>query len=231
VRPPLVLVRHGSTPWTDPERLYQGRVDVPLSEAGRAQAARLGELLAAGGLAQVWHSPLARTRETAEVIAAACGAPCRPDPRLVELSFGSWEGRSHAEVRREEPEAHARHDADVLGGTPPGGEPVASLLERLSGFLEQRWVEGAGRTAVVTHEGVIRAAAVLCDLIPLRRFHDFRPPPGSALEIVPDPQGVRLRMHNAPESVLDVLVPGPAQVAPSAVGAPLRSLTPRRSGP
>lgn len=226
-----MLVRHGSTPWTDPERLYQGRVDVPLSEAGRAQALRLGELLAAGGLTQVWHSPLARTRETAEVIAAAGGAPCRPDPRLVELSFGGWEGRSHAEVRREEPEAHARHYADVLGGTPPGGEPVASLLERLSRFLEERWAEAAGRTAVVTHEGVIRAAAVLCGLIPLQGFYDFRPPPGSALEIVPGPEGVRLQVHNAPESVLDVLHSDLARVAPSAAGAPPRSLTPRRPGP
>jgi broad specificity phosphatase PhoE len=231
VRPPLVLVRHGSTPWTDPERLYQGRVDVPLSEPGRTQAVRLGELLAADGLAQVWHSPLARTRETAEIIAAAGGAPCHPDPRLVELSFGSWEGRRHAEVRRDEPEAHARHYADVLGGTPPGGEPVASLLERLSDLLGERWVEGAGRTALVTHEGVIRAAAVLCDLIPLRRFYEFAPPPGSAVEIVPGAEGVRLRVHNAPESVLDVLVPEAAQVAPSVAGTPLRSLTPRRAGP
>jgi broad specificity phosphatase PhoE len=216
VRPPLVLVRHGSTPWTDPLRRYQGRIDVRLSDLGRAQASRLGELLAVDGLARVWHSPLSRTRETAEAIAAATGAPCGPDARVVELSFGSWEGRSHEEVRRDDPDAHARHYGDVLGGAPPSGEPVASLLERLRGFLDERWVEGAGRCAVVTHEGVIRAAAVLCDLVPLARFYDVSPPPGSALEIIPGRHGTRLRVHNASESVLDVMASHGAAPSPTA---------------
>ncbi|HEV7468118.1 MAG TPA: histidine phosphatase family protein, partial [Candidatus Dormibacteraeota bacterium] len=155
--------------------------------------------------AAVWHSPLGRTRETAEAIAAATGAPCRPDPRLMELSFGTWEGRSHEEVRAGDPEGHARHYDDVLGGTPPGGEPVASLLERLSEFLRERWVEGAGPIAVVTHEGVIRAAAVLLGLLPLDGFYRFLPPPGSAVEIAPGGNGRGLRIHGAPDSVLEVL--------------------------
>ncbi|MEA2617324.1 MAG: hypothetical protein QOE72_3107 [Chloroflexota bacterium] len=204
-RPPLLLVRHGATPWTDPVRLYQGRVDVPLSELGRAQAERLAAGLREPPPSAVWHSPLGRTRETAEAIAAATGAPCRPDPRLMELSFGTWEGRSHEDVRTGDPEAHARHYDDVLGGTPPGGEPVASLLERLSEFLRERWVEGAGPIAVVTHEGVIRAAAVLLGLLPLDGFYRFLPPPGSAVEIVPGGNGRGLRIHGAPDSVLEVL--------------------------
>jgi broad specificity phosphatase PhoE len=205
VRPPLLLVRHGATPWTDPVRLYQGHVDVPLSELGRAQAEGLAAALREDGLAEVWHSPLSRTRATAEAIAAVTGAPCRPDPRLTELCFGSWEGRSHEDVRRSDPEAHARHYADVLGGTPPGGEPVASLFERLSDFLRERWVEGPGRIAVVTHEGVIRAAAVLLGLLPQEGFYAFLPPPGSALEIVPGGNGRGLRIHGAPAAVLEVL--------------------------
>jgi broad specificity phosphatase PhoE len=204
-RPPLLLVRHGATPWTDPVRLYQGRIDVPLSELGRTQAERLAAGLRERSPAAVWHSPLGRTRETAEAIAAATGAPCRPDPRLMELSFGTWEGRSHEDVRTGDPEAHARHYDDVLGGTPPGGEPVASLLERLSEFLRERWVEGAGPIAVVTHEGVIRAAAVLLGLLPLDGFYRFLPPPGSAVEIVPGGNGRGLRIHGAPDSVLEVL--------------------------
>ena len=174
-------------------RLYQGHMDVPLSDLGRAQAEELGATLRGEGLAEVWHSPLSRARETAEPIAAAAGVPCRPDPRLRELSFGSWEGRSHEEVRRREPDAHARRYHDVLGGTPPGGEPIASLMDRLSEFLAERWVEGGGPLAVVTHEGVIRAAAVLLGLIPLEDFYALRPPPGSALEILPGSNGHALR--------------------------------------
>ncbi|HEX6491996.1 MAG TPA: histidine phosphatase family protein [Candidatus Dormibacteraeota bacterium] len=193
VRPPLLLVRHGATPWTDPVRLYQGHVDVALSELGRAQAEGIAVALRDEGLAAVWHSPLSRARETAEAIATAAGVPCRPDDRLRELCFGSWEGRSHEDVRRSEPAAHERHYGDVLGGTPPGGEPVASLLERLTDFLDERWVDGAGPIAAVTHEGVIRAAAVIVGLVPLAGFYRLLPPPGSALEVLPGSNGCALK--------------------------------------
>jgi len=193
VRPPLLLVRHGATPWTDPVRLYQGRVDVPLSELGRAQAEGIAAALRDEGLEAVWHSPLSRARETAEAIATAAGAPCRADDRLRELCFGSWEGRSHEDVRTSDPTAHDRHYGDVLGGTPPGGEPVASLLGRLADFLDERWVEGAGAIAAVTHEGVIRAAAVLLGLVPLEGFYRLLPPPGSALEVLAGANGCASR--------------------------------------
>lgn len=166
---------------------------MPLSELGEAQAEGLAAALRDEGLETVWHSPLSRARATAVPIAAAAEAPCRPDPRLRELCFGSWEGRSHEEVRRTDPAAHARHYGDVLGGTPPGGEPVAALLERLAAFLDERWVDGAGPVAVVTHEGVIRAAAVLLGLIPLEDFYAFRPSPGSALEVLPGSNGCARR--------------------------------------
>jgi broad specificity phosphatase PhoE len=189
VRPPLLLVRHGATPWTDPVRLYQGHVDVPLSDRGRAQAEGIARALHDEGLETVWHSPLSRARATAEAIASAAGVPCRADDRLRELSFGSWEGRSHEDVRTSDPAAHERHYGDVLGGTPPGGEPVASLLERMADFLEERWVEGAGPVVAVTHEGVIRAAAVVLGLVPLEGFYRLLPPPGSALEVLPGSNG------------------------------------------
>ena len=88
---------------------------------------------------------------------------------------------------------HDRHYGDVLGGTPPGGEPVASLLGRLADFLDERWVEGAGAIAAVTHEGVIRAAAVLLGLVPLEGFYRLLPPPGSALEVLAGANGCASR--------------------------------------
>jgi probable phosphoglycerate mutase len=189
-------------------RLYQGRIDIPLSELGHAQAERLAAQLRTEGLGEIWYSPLRRTRVTAEALAAATGAACRPDDRLLELSFGGWEGRSHEEVREREPEALRRHLDDILGGTPPGGEPVGALLVRLEDFLRERWTEGTARVAVVTHEGVIRAAAVLLGLLPLQRFHGFLPPPGSALEVRSGSNGCgpTVCVHGAPASVLDALL-------------------------
>lgn len=189
-------------------RLYQGRIDIPLSELGHAQAERLAAQLREEGLGEIWYSPLRRTRVTAETLAAATGAVCRPDDRLLELSFGCWEGRSHEEVREREPEAHARHLDDVLGGTPPGGEPVGALLMRLDEFLRERWTEGTAPVVAVTHEGVIRAAAVLLGLLPLQAFYGFLPPPGSAIEVRcgSNGHGPDVRVHGAPASVLDALL-------------------------
>jgi broad specificity phosphatase PhoE len=197
-------VRHGSTAWTTPFRRYQGRVDVPLLDAGRDEAASVAEVLSADGLSTIWHSPLGRTAETAEIIAARLGAELRPDVRLAELSFGSWEGLSHEEVRLCQPEAHDRRLIDVCGGTPPGAEPIASLMDRLAAFLAERSA-GEGRCGVVTHEGVIRAAAVLLGLLPLPDFYRFSPPPGSALEVIPNGSAYRLRIHSAPANVPDPL--------------------------
>ena len=199
-----MFVRHGSTAWTTPFRRYQGRVDVPLLDAGRDEAAAVAGVLGADGLSTIWHSPLRRTAETAEIIAARLGVELRSDVRLVELSFGSWEGLSHEEVRLHQPEAYHRRLTDVSGGTPPGGEPIASMMDRLAAFLAERSA-AEGRCGVVTHEGVIRAAAVVLGLLPLADFYRFSPPPGSALEVIPNGSAYRLRIHGAPANVLDPL--------------------------
>jgi broad specificity phosphatase PhoE len=102
----LLLVRHAATAHTA-QRRFSGSTgaDPELSEAGELQAARLGARLSARpGIAPVVTSPAARTRRTAEVLAAACGLPVRADDDLREIDFGRWEGRTAAEVGRDWPD-------------------------------------------------------------------------------------------------------------------------------
>src|SRR5262245_42093583 len=101
-QPILYFVRHGETDWTR-ERRLQGQHDIPLNPLGRMQAQRCGALLkgllAADGLTPPDYdyvsSPLGRARETMEIMRGVMGldpSAYRTDARLMEMSFGRWEG-------------------------------------------------------------------------------------------------------------------------------------------
>ncbi len=146
----LWLVRHGETDWNAAGR-FQEWTDVPLNETGRAQAERLGRLLAPHDFDGVWSSDLVRAIETARI---AVGEPT-VDRRLRELDFGDLEGSVWDEL---DGEVRARlKDFDSFRS--PGGEWAAAFVERVFAFLEDL---DAGRHVVFAHGGVIRAIGRAC---------------------------------------------------------------------
>jgi probable phosphoglycerate mutase len=162
-KPTLYFLRHGETDWNAEGRL-QGRRDVPLNALGRDQSARAGatlkKLLSARGLdplALPYHcSPLIRTRETMEIARAAMGLSREGasfDDRLVEFTFGAWEGLTWPEVVERDPQLAHMRGADKWNFTPPGGESYAELSQRLEPWL----AEQDGPSVVVSHGGVARA--------------------------------------------------------------------------
>ena len=95
----VYLMRHGETDWNAQKRL-QGREDIPLNERGRAQAVRMGEIMAGAGLRfdRVYSSPLSRASQTAAVIADMTGSPAPvPMDGLTEMEFGSCSGMTYQE--------------------------------------------------------------------------------------------------------------------------------------
>lgn len=154
---PIVFVRHGETDWNREFRL-QGQQEVPLNAIGRRQAARNGRALApllAGSDWLVLCSPLGRARETAEILLAAAGRAelaMRCDDRLKEICFGSWEGRTLAEVAASDPAGVRARDADKWGFVPPTGESYAMLAARVSG-----WLGCLDRPSlIIAHGGILR---------------------------------------------------------------------------
>lgn len=152
----LLLVRHGVTGWNTARRL-QGRRDIPLSAAGRAQTA--GWLLPAEFAGFAWlSSPLARATETAGLLGAP--PPVATDPRLMEMAYGDWEGRRLADLRAELGEVMVQNEARGLDFRPPGGESPRDVQARLRPlFIE---IAGRGRPIVaVCHVGIVRATLAL----------------------------------------------------------------------
>ncbi|MHA6627529.1 histidine phosphatase family protein [Pseudonocardia sichuanensis] len=184
----LLLVRHGETVW-NAERRLQGDRDIPLSATGRAQASALAPVVAAHAPACVVTSPLARTRETAELL----GFPGeRHDARWQEADLGDWTGLRTA-VLRERGGAYAAWRAGRF--TPPGGEPFAALTERVAaGVADLRADPGGGVVLVVTHGGPIRA--VLRHLLGLEPARIVPVGPASLTVLDLGVDGARLHGYN-----------------------------------
>ncbi len=158
----IYVIRHGQTDWNAEGRL-QGQQDIGLNALGRSQATRNGETLRkltgdeTSGFDFV-SSPLSRTRETMERLRSAMGLDplsYRIDKRLMELSFGDWEGQTLAEVEAVAPERLLARTEQKWSFIPPG--PLAESYEILSWRVGAWLRELAGPTVCVTHGGVVRS--------------------------------------------------------------------------
>ncbi|MFJ2947152.1 bifunctional RNase H/acid phosphatase [Streptomyces sp. NPDC087226] len=150
----FVLLRHGETPLTPQKRFSgSGGSDPSLSGIGREQAERAGEFLARRGTVEaVVSSPLARTRETARIVAARLGLDVAVDDGLRETDFGAWEGLTFGEVRERHPDDLSAWlsspDAEPTGG----GESFAATATRIAATRDRLTAAYAGRTVLlVTH--------------------------------------------------------------------------------
>lgn len=122
------LVRHGETAWSRSGQ-HTGRTDIPLTDAGRANARALAPALAGIDAGLVLCSPLGRARETA---ALAGLVPDDYDDDLLEWDYGCWEGRTTAQIRADLGDPHwTVWDDDATAGTTPG-ERLADVAQRVT---------------------------------------------------------------------------------------------------
>lgn len=148
----LVLVRHGVTSHTSGRRFSGGLGgdNPPLSEEGRAQVAQTATWLTELGdrVDGVVASPVRRTRETADLIAAELGVEVTEEPAFAEMEFGSWDGMSFAEVAAAEADAMSAWFAD-LAAAPHGGESFHDVHGRVLAGLDRVLQAHPGSTLVV----------------------------------------------------------------------------------
>jgi len=168
-----VLLRHGQTPMSVQKR-YAGRSDAPLTDVGVQQAAAAAKRLASSGIAVIMTSPLLRTVQTAQEVAAVTGAAVITDDGFRETDFGAWEGLTFTEVRERWPAELATWLADPAVA-PPGGESFTDVSARVSAALHRVLGARAGQTVlIVSHVTPIKtlvAAALLAPPAALYRMH------------------------------------------------------------
>jgi probable phosphomutase (TIGR03848 family) len=153
-----LLIRHGENDYIG-NTLVGWMPGVHINEKGREQACRLAERLARVGIDAILSSPLERTRETAEPIAARLGLEVEIREEIGELHLGEWTGRPLAELRQDPLWKLFNRYRGI--GRIPGGETMLEVQSRmLDVVLELRGRYRDGTVALVTHADPIRA--ILC---------------------------------------------------------------------
>ncbi|MFI9326167.1 bifunctional RNase H/acid phosphatase [Kitasatospora sp. NPDC052868] len=155
----FVLLRHGETALT-PEKRFSGSggSDPELSEKGRWQAERAAEaLVARGSIQAVVSSPMRRTRQTAETVAARLGLEVRYEEGLREVDFGDWEGLTFAEVQERHPEDLNAWLGSAKAKPTGSSESFTTLTHRAGVARDKILARYPGKTVlVVSHVSPIK---------------------------------------------------------------------------
>ena len=152
----VYLLRHGETAYNADGNRYCGRTDICLTAKGIKQAEVAFNQLKDISPDAVYSSPLERARHTASI--AAGGKPVETDHRLIEVDFGSWEGKTRDEFITERPDLWKSWIDDTANARAGGsGETGAEVVRRVDAFYNEMFeTHPDGTILVVGHNGINR---------------------------------------------------------------------------
>ncbi len=192
----LILVRHGETVWNSEYRVQGGGVDSELSEKGRGQIDRLGEVLRHEPIEVILASPLRRTVLTAEAIARHHQVPITTHPDLKEVNVGVFDGLSTLRM----PQTFTQLLLEWwMGGRErlPGGESFVELQERAWGVVGPYTENGTPENVLVVSHYFTTLSIIFRALeLPLHMLVKFRMDPGCISIVEFGKFGARLTRFN-----------------------------------
>lgn len=168
----LYIMRHGRTEWNVRHKL-QGRTDIPLNDEGRKMAEKACEEYKDINIDICYCSPLIRAVETAEIVLKDRNIPIIIDERLVEMSFGEYEGRENIfqnpdcpiNVLFQEPAKYIHS----VGGAETFNELYARTGEFLKEIVEPQLQQG--KDILIVGHGAMNSS-IVCQIknIPIEQF-------------------------------------------------------------
>jgi len=167
----IVLVRHGSTVHNE-NGVWQGRSDSSLNEKGRKEAELLALELKDEAFDMVFHSPMKRALETAEIIAKNHNAAFKAIESFIEIDVGDFDGAKHTDIIARHPEIYRNWIMDIDSPI-PAGESFNDVFERVKPGVEEILNSPYRDILVVAHAMVNRAVLgqlLSMDPIPARKF-------------------------------------------------------------
>jgi probable phosphoglycerate mutase len=143
-----------------------------LTDVGKRQALQTAEACRKQGVDKLYSSPETRALETAEIIAQELGLEVHALDQLHERDWGTWEGKSFAEIR---PMLDGMSLEERYTFRPPGGETWQEMDQRLFNAIEHIIHKENKVSAIVTHTGAIRALIPLLLGEPKEKSFEYDP--------------------------------------------------------
>lgn len=192
------LVRHGETEWNSEGRA-QGQSDVPLSDEGRGQAARLFAVFVPVRFDAAYSSDLSRAVDTADCILSGRGMALVKFEALREKGFGEWEGKTFKQMQESCPTMFRRIFGDESADfVPEGGKSdreLYALVKTCVDGLRRRHAAG-GDILVVAHGVTLRAVITSLLGLPPESMWRFRFENCAVSVLSVSNSGATLDMHN-----------------------------------
>ena len=164
------FIRHGQIN-SNLNKVYSGRSDEPLNTKGLEQAYQAIDLVKSSAIDRVISSPLARTGQTATILASANDLKVTFDPAFNEMKFGAWEGKSESLIQQQYPLEWKLWNSSPHQLKLPGRETLQQLQRRVIERMHNISAEGkAENILVVTHVAVIRVALLYAQQRPLSEY-------------------------------------------------------------
>lgn len=150
----FLVIRHGQSEVTD--RLSGRAPDIHLNREGRKQAEDLSIMIEKYPLDYIISSPIQRTIETAEIIAARFNKAVIIDDSFIEIDFGEWTGLTWKEL--DQLKAWNYFNNFRSNTRIPGGELFTEVQSRMINGVKKLAYEYPGKTiAIVSHGDPIKA--------------------------------------------------------------------------
>ncbi|MDF1499934.1 MAG: histidine phosphatase family protein [Anaerolineales bacterium] len=201
----MYLIRHGHNQYVEKGKLAGRSPGVHLDARGQAQAEKLAELLSGAKLKAVYASPLERTMETAAPIAEAAGREVIEVDDLLEMDYGSWQGRSLKALRRRKLWSTVQRAPSLARF--PGGESFPEAQARIIAGLERLQRKHPQKTAAIAcvfHSDPIKLAIAHYIGLPLDLFQRLVVEPASInLLVVTSGQARLLRLNDTRATCVD----------------------------
>jgi len=173
----LILVRHGETDWNS-SGIFRGHEDIRLNATGIAQADAVAEALKGKVFEAIYSSPLKRALVTARRMASPHEMGVRERARFIDINFGTWQGRTEAQVRQIYPKLYDRWLTNPVGVRFPRGESVKKAWKRVNTELRELLTNhGIGTVVIVTHRIPLKLMTTYLLDKPLDEFNSVRHDP------------------------------------------------------
>ena len=168
----LYIMRHGRTDWNDLKKL-QGRTDIPLNEQGIEMAEKAALEYKDVHFDVCYCSPLVRAVKTAQILLKGRDVKIITDDRLMEMSFGEYEGVANSFKDPECPINVLFWHPEEYTRAAGGGESLQELFARTGSFLRQvalPLVE-QGKDVLIVGHGAMNSS-IVCQVkqLPIKDF-------------------------------------------------------------